>query len=246
MARRVLAWIRHGEYAQPPGVPSAHLPYGLTGRGRVQARFAAHAVWQYARQRQIELDPIIDSSRMRRAWETARLLADELTRLAGPGPVVQEFAELAERCLGAAANMRVDEIEASIAADPRYRAPPPGWKRDPHYTLPLQGAESLAQAGERVARHVMSRARNGRSGTLKLFVGHGAAFRHAARSLGVLSFHDAQNVSMHDALPIFFELQAAAHAEPSQPTAAGTGPEQLRLVQVAGAWRQRSGGVRSE
>jgi broad specificity phosphatase PhoE len=239
MVKRVLAWIRHGEYAQPPGVPSAHLPYGLTSRGRDQARAAAHAVWQYAREQRLELDLVIDSSRMRRAWETASLLSEELTRLGGPTLVVQEFAELAERCLGAAANLTVDEIEALLAADPRFRAPAPGWKRDPHYTLPLQGAESLAQAGERVARHVVARMLEAGGGSLKLFVGHGGAFRHAARSLGLLSFDDVQSLSMHNGVPIYFELQSAPDAEPNTRPGAVSG----RLLQVAGEWRKRTDGM---
>jgi broad specificity phosphatase PhoE len=232
----VLAWIRHGEYAQPPGVPSAHLPYGLTSRGQDQARAAAHDVWQYARQRRLELDPVIDSSRMRRAWETASLLSGELARLGGPTLVVQEFADLAERSLGAAANLTVDEIEALLAADPRFPEPAPGWRRDPHYTLPLQGAESLARAGDRVARHVVGRMRDDGDNRLKLFVGHGGAFRHAARSLGLLSSHEVQSLSMHNGLPIYFELQAAAVPEPDA-TAGALG---ARLVQVAGEWRQRT------
>jgi broad specificity phosphatase PhoE len=249
MVKRVLAWIRHGEYAQPPGVPSAHLPYGLTSRGRDQARAAAHAVWQYAREQQLELEPVLDCSRMRRAWETANLLSEELTRLGGPALVVQEFADLAERCLGAAANLTVDEIEALLAADPRFDAPAPGWKRDPHYTLPFQGAESLAQAGERVARHVLGRLRES-GGALKLFVGHGGAFRHAARTLGLLSFDDVQNLSMHNGVPIFFELQPAAApldselgSLPSHQPNRASGAVSGRLIQIAGEWRKRTDGM---
>src|SRR5688572_12647273 len=134
MVKRVLAWIRHGEYAQPPGVPSAHLPYGLTSRGRDQAVAAARAVWDFARERQLELDPVLDCSRLRRAWETAALLAEELARLGGPALQVEEFEALAERGLGAAANLTVDQIEAVLVSDPRFSAPPPGWKRDPDYT----------------------------------------------------------------------------------------------------------------
>jgi 2,3-bisphosphoglycerate-dependent phosphoglycerate mutase len=233
MVKRVLAWIRHGEYAQPPGVPSAHLPHGLTARGREQSRAAAQAIWQYALDHRLTLDPVIDCSRMRRAWETASLLGEELLRIGGPALLVEEFGELAERCLGASANLTVDEIESVLAADPRFASPAPGWKRDPHYTLPLQGAESLAQAGERVARHVLRRTpATGDSPSLKLFVGHGGAFRHAAGWLGLLSFDDLQSLSMHHAVPIYFEHRPA----PSQaPGASGD-----RLVTVAGEWRQRT------
>jgi 2,3-bisphosphoglycerate-dependent phosphoglycerate mutase len=237
MVKRLLAWIRHGEYAQPPGVPSAHLPHGLTSRGREQARGAGRAVWQYASEHGLKLDPVIDCSRMLRAWETASLLAEELFRLGGPVLQVEEFADLAERSLGAAANLTVEEIEAVLAADPRFRSPAPGWKRDPHYILPLQGAESLAQAGERVARHVIARLPAGASGaSLKLFVGHGGAFRHAARLLGSLSVDDVQSLSMHNGAPIYFEHQLAESQTPDAPGACLSD----RLVRVAGEWRQRS------
>jgi 2,3-bisphosphoglycerate-dependent phosphoglycerate mutase len=222
----VLAWIRHGEYAQPDDVPSAHLPYGLTPRGREQALGAARAVWQYAEQQGLELDAEIDCSCLRRAWETAHLLAQELERLGAPELAVHEFAELMERSLGAAANLTVGEIERVLAADPRFEAPAPGWKREPSYRLPLPGAESLDEAGRRVADFVLARMQETRGDApLKLFVGHGGAFRHAARALGLLSLEQARQLSMQHASPIYFEHHA---------TGAGA-----RLVHVSGEWRQR-------
>jgi broad specificity phosphatase PhoE len=232
MVRRVLAWIRHGEYAQPPGVPSAHLPHGLTLRGQEQARVAARAVCQFAQQHRLTIDPVIDSSRLRRAWETADTMAHELEQLVGPArPVeefrVEEFDALAERGLGAAANLTIEEIEAVLAADPRFELPAPGWKRDPSYVLPLPGAESLEQAGRRVAGHVLARLRALPSAEwLKVFVGHGGAFRHAARHLGVLSSEDVQRLSMQHGAPIYLE----------QGLDYSTGD---RLVHTGGAWGQR-------
>jgi broad specificity phosphatase PhoE len=224
MVRRVLAWIRHGEYAQPPGVPSAHLPYGLTPRGREQARAAAHQVFRFAREHGLEIDSTIDTSRLRRAWETAHLLSDELERLGAPRASLAQFDELAERTLGAAANLTVDEIEAVLASDPRFEVPPRGWKRDPAYVLPLIGAESLEQAGRRVAQHVLARMRE--ASGLKLFVGHGGAFRHAARELGVLSPAQVAELSMLHGDPIYFEYRADG----------GT----AGVSHVAGQWRRRS------
>lgn len=246
MVKRVLAWIRHGEYAQPPGVPSAHLPYGLTSRGREQALAAGRAVLDFARQRQLELDPVIDCSRLRRAWETAHLIAEELARLGGPALRVEEFDALAERSLGAAANLTVDQIEALLAADPRYSAPAPGWKRDPNYILPLQGAESLAGAGERVASHVLGRMHGAHGASLKLFIGHGGAFRHAALSLGLLNIDDVQSLSMHHGAPIYFEHRTASTALPAMGLPAGgasPGAPDARLVHLAGEWRKRTDGT---
>ena len=241
MVKRVLAWIRHGEYAQPPGVPSAHLPYGLTSRGRDQAVAAARAVWDFARDRQLELDPVIDCSSLRRAWETAHGIAEELARLGGPALRVEAFDALAERSLGAAANLTVDQIEAVLAADPRYGAPAPAWKRDPHYTLPLHGAESLAQAGERVAGHVLGRLHGVRSASLKLFVGHGGAFRHAALSLGLLNIDDVRALSMHHGAPIYFEQRTESTGLPASVRASAGAPD-ARLIHLAGEWRKRTDG----
>jgi broad specificity phosphatase PhoE len=224
MVRRVLAWIRHGEYAQPAGVPSAHLPYGLTPRGREQARAAARAVWQFAQEQQLQLDVEIDTSRLRRAWETAQLLSEELERM-GVHSTLAQFDELAERALGSAANLTVDEIEAVLASDPRFEAAPRGWKRDASYVLPLPGAESLEQAGRRVARHVLARMRVARAG-LKLFVGHGGAFRHAARELGLLQPAQVAELSMVHGAPIYFDYR-------------GDGAS-VQFTHTAGQWRQRS------
>lgn len=237
MPRRVLAWIRHGEYAQPAGVPSAHLPHGLTPHGQEQAAAAARVVWQFAERHGLELDPVIDCSRLRRAWETAESMARGLEILGGPRLVVKEFDALMERSLGSAANLTIEQIEAALAADPRHRRPAPGWKRDAHYTLPLPGAESLAHAGERVARHVRERMRAlehgalrslSMRGSLTLFVGHGGAFRHAASELGLLAAADVRRLTMPHASPIYFEFSGGAGA-------AGEG-----WVRVAGDWCERA------
>ena len=237
MARRLLAWIRHGEYAQPPGVPSAHLPHGLTARGREQAALAARSTWQFAVEQKLGLDPLVDCSRLRRAWETANLMARALEALGSSTLVVREFDALMERSLGAAANLSTEQIEAVLGADPRYGVPPLGWKRDAHHRLPLPGAESLAQAGQRVARHVRARMRalaaDGElphSSTLTLFVAHGGAFRHAASELGLLEPADVERLTMQHAAPIFFEFHPHGDGD----------VRGERWVRVAGDWSERS------
>jgi broad specificity phosphatase PhoE len=228
MVERAFAWIRHGEYAQPHGVPSAHLPQGLTARGREQACAAAHGVWSFSREHALELHAVIDCSSLRRAWETADLIRRELIQLGGPALGLEEVPALAERSLGAAANLTVDEIEATLAADPRYGLPPHGWKRDPSYRLPFLGAESLDEAGARVARHVATRMRAvDRAPSLKLFIGHGGAFRHAAQLLGLLGADEARQHSMQHATPLYFE-----HLPPHD------APE--RFVHLAGGWPLRA------
>jgi broad specificity phosphatase PhoE len=205
MSRLIAALVRHGDYHQLPGAPSAHQPFALNERGEDQAREAGEVLAQILLRESWDLDSVIDSSRMLRAWQTASLIAERVGR-----PEVRSFDALAERGVGCAANLTVEQIERALADDPRYPPPPAGWKADSHYCLPLQGAESLLQAGERVAGHLrssMAALRGGepRAATLKVYVGHGAAFRHAAYHLGVLAFDDIARLSMYHGVPVLLE-----------------------------------------
>jgi len=225
--RRVLALIRHGEYEQPRGVPSAHLPYPLTERGRAQARAAARGVFELARAEQLVLDTTIDSSRMLRAWHTAELLGSELSALTQVEFRVNEFDALAERSVGALANLSVTQIEAILRADPRFSVPAPGWKRDSRYKLPSQGAESLCEAGARVASHLIARSRAvTHERGLKLFVGHGGAFRHAAHTFGLLSLEQVSALTLQHGAAIYLEHRFGADTD--------------RVVHLAGEWQARS------
>jgi len=112
------------------------------------------------------------------------------------------------RSVGCAANLTVEQISQVIHDDPRYPDLPQYWKSDSEYCLPLQGAESLLQAGERVAAHLsrrMAAVKNSQADILKLFVAHGAAFRHAAYHLGVLEYDQIARLSMYHAQPVFLE-----------------------------------------
>jgi 2,3-bisphosphoglycerate-dependent phosphoglycerate mutase len=64
-------------------------------------------------------------------------------------------------------------------------------------------------AGERVAGHMERRLVELQSqvtqDTVKLFVGHGAAIRHAAHRLGVLRFDQIAALSMYHCRPVFLE-----------------------------------------
>jgi 2,3-bisphosphoglycerate-dependent phosphoglycerate mutase len=210
MARLIAALIRHGDYRQRPNTPSAHQPYPLNAEGEAQAARAAAAIGAEARAQGWRLIDPIDSSQLLRAWQTARIIGLALN--ADREPPIEGFDALAERGLGSAANLNQDEIAAVLRDDPRYPEPPPNWKADSHYRLPLQGAESLLEAGERVAAHLQTRmqALRGQADgdSLKLFVGHGAAFRHAAYRLGVLRFEDIARLSMYHASPVYLELLA--------------------------------------
>jgi broad specificity phosphatase PhoE len=209
MGRLIAALIRHGDYVQLPNTPSAHQPFPLNPAGEQQAREAAALLRDVCARNGWQLESCIDSSRMLRAWQTARIIAFELADMVPSGLTVTSFDALAERCVGSAANLSVAQIEDIIHRDPRFPDLPAGWKSDSHYCLPLQGAESLVDAGERVAAHLRQRTA-GLSQTrdtqcLKLFVGHGAAMRHAAWHLGVLGFEQVAQLSMYHGRPVFIE-----------------------------------------
>jgi len=143
---------------------------------------------------------------------------------------VEGHDALAERGLGSAANLTVGQIEDIIATDPRFSPMPPDWKSNSRYRLPLQGAESLIEAGARVAGHIRQRVEHLAAqvsvDTVQVFVGHGAAFRHAAFHLGSLAFDDIRRLSMHHARPVY--LLAAQAGMPWQ--------------HIAGEWKMRSRG----
>jgi 2,3-bisphosphoglycerate-dependent phosphoglycerate mutase len=213
MARLFAALIRHGDYAQLANTPSAHQPFPLTDKGRDQAYDAARQVHEALEKNAWSLIASIDSSRLLRGWQTAQLIGDGLQSLGGPETKVESFDALAERSVGSAANLSVEQIVEAVRQDPRYPDPPSDWKANSRYRLPLPGAESLLEAGERVAAHMRERMRRLRaevvSDSLKLFVGHGAAFRHAAFQLGVLEFEQIGRLSMYHARPVFLEYSDA-------------------------------------
>ena len=222
----VLAVLRHADYLQPPDVPSAWLPWPLSERGVEQARQAAATIAGFLKARSLECLPTIDSSRMLRAWQTADIIGQQLQADLGRAFAIDEFEALAERSVGAVANLGVAQIEGILAEDPRYEVPPPGWKSMSDYKLPFQGAESLNEAGVRVAAHLEQVWRDsldrGEAG-LKIIVGHGASIRHAARQMGLLTADGVGRVSMHHAQPIFLSRD--------------TGDWQI----IEGNWKPRAG-----
>ncbi|MFG6178609.1 histidine phosphatase family protein [Halomonas sp. THAF12] len=232
--RTIAALVRHGDYHQLPDTPSAHQPFPLTERGEAQAAAAGHAVASTLAAEGWRLDETIDASQLLRAWQTAEGLREVLREVGyqaatgGSELRVESVVALAERGLGSAANLSLEQIARAVEADPRCEALPVDWKSNSHFCLPLPGAESLMEAGERVAEHLESRmaalaARAGQD-TLKLFIGHGAAFRHAAHRLGVLAFDDIARLSMYHAVPVYLERDA-----------------QGRWRHIGGCWKVRAG-----
>lgn len=223
MAKAVVALIRHGDYHQLAHTPSAHQPFALNEAGIEQAKACVEKITTMLQANQWQLHPVIHSSNLLRGWQTARILMDAMPSL----QQLKGFDELAERGMGSAANLNVQQIETILQQDPRFDAPPPDWKSNSHYQLPLQGAESLMQAGQRVAKHLISSLQqlsaNIETDTLQLVVGHGAAFRHAAYHMKVLAFEDIARLSMFHATPVAIAMN-----------------EEGSFLHVAGDWKQRN------
>ena len=212
MPRLIAALIRHGDYQQLPETPSAHQPFPLNAEGEVQAKQAGTVLKETFEANDWTPWPKVDSSQLLRAWQTARIIIDEVADKFPATPQLTGFDDLAERGLGSAANLTISTIEAIIREDPRFEKLPADWKSNSRFRLPLQGAESLLEAGERVAAHIRRQmgalSSLATEDTLKLFVGHGAAFRHAAYHMGVLSYEQIAQLSMYHAQPVFLEYIA--------------------------------------
>ena len=222
MKELIAVFVRHGDYHQLPDTPSAHQPFPLTDEGGQQAQQAAELIGQMARQNGWQIHSQIHSSNLLRGWQTANIIAQQL----GGNFSVTGSDALAERSLGSAANLTLAQIEDILLADPRFELPPAKWKSDSQYRLPLQGAESLLDAGERIAEHVRQQMGvlqdSGADHVMQLFVGHGAAFRHAAYHLGALAFEQIAKLSMFHATPVALQFM------PDQP-----------WQHVAGDWKVR-------
>ncbi len=217
MRRTIAALIRHGDYHQLKDTPSAWQPFPLNESGKTHALSAAQKLRDTLTEQSWFLHPQCDSSQLLRAWQTARIICDSLTDQAFTPhlkqvdtPTIDSFDALAERSVGSAANLTIAQIEDIIDHDPRFKSLPQDWKSNSYFCLPLQGAESLMESGKRVADHLLKKMSELQASvqqpTVKLFVGHGAAFRHAAYHLGILQFEQIAKLSMYHGQPVFIEL----------------------------------------
>ena len=215
MPRIIAALIRHGDYEQLPDTPSAWQPFALNEDGKKHAAAAADAINNTLNENNWQLDNLCDSSQLLRAWQTAVIISEKLKQLNSDNSYyndlkITSFEQLAERGVGSVANLSVSRIEEIINIDPRYGDLPQDWKSNSYYRLPFQGAESLMESGERVAKHIkitmLELSNEIETDTVKLFVGHGAAFRHAAFHLGLLKFEQIAQLSMFHGSPVYIEL----------------------------------------
>ena len=217
-----IAFIRHGAYHQRHNTPSALQPFPLTQEGELEVRRQARMFGDWLQANDLQLAPVVDSSTLLRAWQTADLYIQELRNFFSDTPKIESYTALCERSVGAVANLTIEEIEQVMRDDPRFAEPPKSWKSDSHYCLPFDGAESLMQAGLRVADHVKHYCDHSTSNDIKLIVGHGASIRHAAYTLDVFAFDSIKKLSMHYGHPVVLEF--ASHGA---------------SVQLFGDWKQR-------
>ncbi len=200
------ALVRHGDYQQLANTPSAHQPFQLTAKGFSQAAELAPLLKQQCKKLNCQINPIIASSRLLRAWQTA---IETVAGLGNASIKVAQYSALAERSVGSVANLSTQQITELVKLDPRFKELPDHWKSNSHFCLPFQGAESLMQAGNRVASFLtaqMQTLQQTKQGNqLKVFVAHGAAIRHAAYHLGLLEFEQISQLSMYHCKPIFVE-----------------------------------------
>jgi 2,3-bisphosphoglycerate-dependent phosphoglycerate mutase len=207
--RRVVGLVRHGHFDRPKNTASAHRILPLSPAGREQARNGVDAIAALCENESLELDTTIEVSQLLRAWQTGAILAETLFERTGKTFSVEEHDEIIERGLGSCANLRFDEIEATLALDPRLAPLPVGWRRIPDFCLPVQGAESLMQAGTRTAAYIeasmASIPEDDSRDLLRLFVAHSGCLRHAAVALGVVPKSEVSQLSMDFCQTILLE-----------------------------------------
>ena len=71
-------FLRHAEYEQPKGVPSALLPHPLTSDGFIQAKEGAKKLCAFFDGNPDLLPPYIECSILLRAYQTAQIIQEEI------------------------------------------------------------------------------------------------------------------------------------------------------------------------
>ena len=199
---KIAILVRHGDYHQKDSTPSALQPYPLTDEGTQQALDCVSLIRKMVDDQGWQLSKKIHSSPLLRAWQTADIIKGGLSEIS----THETFDALVERNVGSVANLTIAEINDLLEADPRYETAPENWKSNSHYRLPFVGAESLMDAGKRVAAHLKetlnSLPSDNENPIAQIFVAHGASIRHAAHILGVMDFDDIAKYSMFHAQPV--------------------------------------------
>ncbi|WP_017446169.1 histidine phosphatase family protein [Gayadomonas joobiniege] len=210
MNQPIIAFIRHAHYLQQVDAPSAFQPHPLSEQGWQQAVQCAQQISEFCSK--YAGRPIyLHCSSLLRAWQTADAIATQLDNKNISVCAFRQTEQLCERSVGGLANLTVADIEQILQQDPRVKDLPKDWKSDSYFCLPVPGAESLMQAGQRVATYIQSQISNEPVNSLHLFVGHGASIRHAAYQLGILKFEQIKQLSMHYAQPVIYQKTDAGY-----------------------------------
>ena len=171
---RLLA-IRHGETAwNAGGRLQGHLDIALNDTGRLQAERLAQAL--------VGREPLdaIYTSDLVRAHDTALALAE------ATGAPLTVHAGLRERCFGDFQGLTFDEVtQQAPDAAARWR------RREPDWTPPGEGGESLLIFQERVAQTVQALAAQN-TGKLIAIVTHGGVLDVLYRAAARLGLQDAR------------------------------------------------------
>ena len=118
------AVIRHGAYEQLPNVPSALQPFALTVEGAQEVRQQAQVFAQWLEENDIKLDPLVDSSTLLRAWQTASIYVETLRDYFAGTPQIESYSALCGRSVGAVDNLLFDHDVGVLGLEPRLPAPP--------------------------------------------------------------------------------------------------------------------------
>ena len=207
--RRVSVLVRHGHFDRPEDTASAHSLLPLSETGHAQAEAAARVIAGRCAEHGLAIDKRIEASQLLRAWQTANVLSEQLTQYTDTKHHVIQRDELIERGLGSAANLTFTRIGELVAADSRLGPLPEGWRRTPEFRLPFPGAESLMDAGKRVAGRIEtsmdSISDEDPSDIARLFVAHSGCLRHASVVLGALDVRLVSGLSMDFVQAILLE-----------------------------------------
>ena len=198
--RRVAVLVRHGHFDRPEDTASAHSLLPLSETGRAQAEAATGVMAARCADHGLTIDKRVEASQLLRAWQTANVLCEQLTQYTNTTHHVIQRDELIERGLGSAANITFTRIRELVALDSRLGDLPEGWRRTPEFRLPFPGAESLMDAGKRVATRIEqsmdSISDDDSQDVARLFVAHSGCLRHAAVVLGALDVRRVSGLSM--------------------------------------------------
>lgn len=208
-----LVVLTHGTH-QNWGPSHGYLSERLNPLGEQQAKTCAEDLIRYCRQHELLINEEIHTAPSLKAYQTAHILAHEISQ--GQEHLeVLECEQLSERKLGEATNLSLDEIEQILKLDPRTQSPSRGWEHNSWYKLPFSGAESLMEAGLRVAAHLQKCTEELHFGPKRcqVVIADSNAICHAASCLGLIQSKDIPQRKLAPCAPLFLHRRHRGHWE---------------------------------